>query len=137
MKKRLTFGGIFVLLGLLIAFGPFYLFRVCDVNGISDLFGGGMMHCNHTANWEFVVGLAIVVLAILSIIINVKGVQIALYTLTLISGILALLLPTTLTGVCADPHMHCHAITLPALIILSAIVIVLSVAQLLFAFKAK
>lgn len=166
MKNRLIVGVLFIVLGALVAAGPFTIFPVCGEGLTSD--SGGMGHsmdgkeathavdaaateeiavvegsamsmpmaCHYTAVTELYVGIGIAAIGGLMIVINKKLVRARLSVLLGVAGIFAMLVPTVLVGVCGSAKMECHALTLPALIIVSAIVIAFSGINAIYLFKA-
>ena len=63
MKSKYLSGIVFIILGLLLAFGPSTIFPVCK---------GGMMvmPCQHTAKAELVLGILVIVVGMLLSIIK-------------------------------------------------------------------
>lgn len=166
MKNRVITGILFILLGALIAAGPFTIFPVCG-EGLASVSGGmelsmdgeeaghtadGVsaevmtmdegttmsepMACHYTAVTELYVGIGIAAIGGLLIALKKKLVRAWLAVLLGIAGVFALLVPTVLVGVCGSTKMGCHALTLPALIIVSAIVIAFSGINAIYLFKA-
>ncbi len=132
MKKRITVGTLFIILGLLISLGPSTIFAVC---GPMD--DGKFMKCHWTARAELGIGLGIVLLAVLSIVFASKevraGLLLGIATLSLIS----VLIPTALIGVCGGEHMQCNALTRPALLVIGVISIVIALVQPVILLRKK
>jgi hypothetical protein len=120
MKQRLIFGIPFALIGLLIAIGPYTLFPVCESMGTM------IMKCFWTRRAELGIGAVIAILGFLTILIRSREARLSLAIGVFLNGILALLIPTVLIGVCADPREPCHLLTLPSLSVLSGILIAFS-----------
>lgn len=78
-----------------------------------------VMKCRWTAQAELGIGLLISVLGALLIVFKSKQIRIGLSLSAALNGILALLIPTVLIGVCENAHMTCRALALPALSVLS------------------
>lgn len=140
-QRTAVIAGIIVLLGIVIAITPWYIFPVCEAKGmtshsmspVSEKIGnsqaasmasGMLMKCGYTARAEAAVGI-IVILAGLVLFAQkadkyrkVIGGAIAGF------GILTILIPTILIGVCNAPDAPCRIGTLPALILLGALTIV-------------
>jgi hypothetical protein len=127
MKKRLIFGIPFTAIGLLIALGPYTLFPVCEVMG--DMF----MKCFWTRRAELGIGIIIAVLGVLSILFKPARLGIAVF----LNGVLALLIPAILIGVCDHAHASCRVLALPSLLILSAILIAIAVINGIALFKSS
>ena len=130
MKKNYIFGVLFVIAGLLIAIGPKTIFSVCSSDGEM------VMKCFYAAKTELAVGIAVSILGIVLVFVKNNAAQIATSIALALDGIITILIPTVLIGVCKSAHMHCNAVTKPALTILGALVIVLSVIGIVF-FRAK
>lgn len=132
MKKRITFGTLFIILGLLISLGPSTIFAVC---GPMD--DGKFMKCHWTARAELGIGLGIVLLAVLSIVFASKEVRAGLLLgiATLSSN--SILIPTALIGVCGGEHMQCNALTRPALLVIGVISIVIALVQAVILLRKK
>ncbi len=132
MKKRITVGTLFIILGLLISLGPSTIFAVC---GPMD--DGKFMKCHWTARAELGIGLGIVLLAVLSIVFASKEVRAGLLLgiATLSSN--SILIPTALIGVCGGEHMQCNALTRPALLVIGVISIVIALVQAVILLRKK
>jgi hypothetical protein len=153
---RLATGILFIILGLLIALGPYTIFPVCG-EGLSNYLSPSSqestqmnnsmagssnqssmsstsmtMKCHWTAQAELGIGFVIVVLGILLIVFSSGLVRLGLSLSLVPVGILALLIPNTLIGICDNVHMNCHAETLPALTILSGILIIAAAAYAVY-----
>lgn len=150
MKSRLISGIIFLALGLLIALGPQMIFPVCrspvlgeeaaqsapekDM-GMSEhntgnteeiSFMNAPMKCHWTARAELGTGLLIAIESLLLILLRSSQIRFGLNLAIGLNGILALLFPTVLIGVCGSTRMNCRSLTLPALVIISGLVIAVS-----------
>ncbi|MEI6100344.1 MAG: DUF4418 family protein [Eubacteriales bacterium] len=151
MKNRLLFGIFFIVLGALIAFGPQTIFPVCAVQAAQQSAAQSsaqpsmqmssqsasasdedsktesampmVMKCAYTAQAELPIGIVIAALGALLIVFKSARVRIGLSIALVLGGVFALLVPTALIGVCAGEQMPCRALTLPALVILSVVVI--------------
>jgi len=119
MKKRII-GIIFTALGLLIALGPQFLFKVCEPMG--DM----IMKCHWSARAEIGVGAVIAIFGIALIIFTCKGIRLGFVVGILLSGIHALLIPYALIGGCPMHTMPCRKIAFPAITVISILVIVLA-----------
>ena len=119
-KKGLIWAVAYLVLGLLIAIGPQTIFKVCKSGG--DM----VMPCFYTARAEIVVGAVIAVLGIALYFLRSGLAKVITGILILISSIAAFLIPTVIIGVCDSPHMHCNAVTRPALIVLSSLTFIIA-----------
>jgi hypothetical protein len=130
MKHRVI-GILFIILGGLIAFGPRTIFPVCDAN--LDM----VMKCHWTARAELGIGFVIVLSGVLLTVIQSDRIRLGLSLGIILNGILSLLIPTVLIGVCGGQHMTCHSLTLPALAVISGIVIIAAAVYTLFLYNTN
>lgn len=130
MKERGIFGVLFILLGGLIAIGPQTFFKVCDTTE-------KMMKCHWTAQAELGVGALIAVLGILILVIASRQIRIGITIGIVLNGILTILIPNALIGVCKSNHMHCHALTLPALTLLGIVTVVVGIVNIIYLSKKE
>lgn len=163
MKNRLITGILFIVLGLLVALGPITIFPVCGIHTSTHATGkdagenamkmgdnntatnqdasamsssmSSPMKCFWTARAELGVGIAIVILGILLLLVSVNQIRFRISIGVGTLGILALLIPTVLIGVCKSSRMGCRALTLPALVILNSFVIVISVVNAVYLYQ--
>ena len=130
MKKKIIFGALIFVLGLLIAIGPFTIFHVCKPEQ-SEMY----MKCYQAARAELGIGIIISILGLLSAISASAKTRIGLNISVVLNSVVAFLIPSFLIGVCDGKHMHCHAVALPALSILSAVVFTLAVISIIYNYK--
>lgn len=119
MKNRLT-GIIFIILGGVLAAGPRTIFPVCEVH--MDM----VMTCNWTAQAELGIGIVIALLGVLLVVIRSNQVKIGLSLGIILNGLLSILVPTVIIGVCEGKHMACHSLTLPVLVIIGSIIVIIA-----------
>jgi len=117
MKKRII-GIVFIALGLLLALGPQFLFKVCEPMG--DM----IMKCHWSARAEIGVGALIAALGIALIIFTCTRIRLGLVIGIFLSGINALLIPYALIGGCTMHTMPCRKIAFPAITVISILVII-------------
>jgi len=117
MIKRIT-GIIFAVLGLLIALGPQFLFKVCTPMG--DMF----MKCYWSARAEIGVGAVIAALGIALTVFTCKKTRLGLVIGILLSGINALLIPHVLIGGCTMHTMPCRKIAFPAITVIGIFLLI-------------
>ena len=116
-KIRLT-GIVIAVLGLLTALIPTVIFKVCEA------MDGKFMKCHWTSQTEVAVGIATLVLGVLIVLSKEKAAGAAYAVASAINGVLVILIPTVVIGVCGSADMPCHSGTKPALIIAGALIIV-------------
>ena len=116
-KTRLT-GIVIAVLGLLTALIPTVIFKVCEA------MDGKFMKCHWTSQTEVAVGVATLVLGVLIVLSKEKAAGAAYAVASAINGVLVILIPTVVIGVCGSADMPCHSGTKPALIIAGALIIV-------------
>ena len=121
MRKNYIFGALFVIAGLLIAIGPKTIFAVCNSDGEMT------MACFYVAQTELAIGIAIAVLGVVLAVLKDNAAQITASIALALNGIITILIPDVLIGVCKSAHMHCNAVTRPSLNILGAVVIILAI----------
>lgn len=136
-----------VVLGIVIAVGPQTFLHVCGGGKMAESMGDAApmamsMPCQNVPAAALITGILIVIAGIVLLIATLKKAEGKAITLVLdlafaISGIVTIGIPTFIVGVCQAPHMHCHAVTRPALIVLGAFVVVLAIAGFLRDLRKK
>jgi hypothetical protein len=120
MKKAIILGSVGILLGLLIALGPQFLFKVCG-HGES-----GFPHCHWSAQAEIGIGLLIAALGICMIVFTDEKTRLGLLIGIFLTSIIALAIPNLLIGGCGMMSMQCRKVAFPALTVESVILLVFS-----------
>lgn len=131
MNKTKITGIVIALLGLLTALIPTLIFKVCE--GMD----GKFMKCHWTAQTEVALGIAILVIGILIVLVKEKAAAAAFAVSAAINGVLVILIPTVVIGVCGSSEMACNSGTKPALIIAGALIIVASLINVAFYLTSK
>lgn len=126
MKRKQIIGITDIVLGLLIAIGPHTIFHVCRPDG------GMLMHCNYTAYAESITGAVIVLIGIAVLFVKSRTAQKIFSIVQAVLAVLVFSFPVFIIGVCENVHMHCHAVALPALIILSIILFAVSFIDIIY-----
>jgi hypothetical protein len=124
-------------LGLLIATVPQFLLPVCS--GSIETKAGRFiaMKCFWTGRAELAVGALIVLVSILLFFSRNRSAALPL-NITLVGlGVVALLVPTSLIGVCMSPTMACRVGTLPGLVVLSSLIIVIGLAGIALSIRKE
>jgi hypothetical protein len=119
MKNRAISGIGAIIAGLLVSFGPQYLFKVCE-----PMMGGRFMKCHWTAQGEIGVGILIAALGVLLLIFKSGKTRFGLSVAASLTGFLVLSLPHALIGGCESETMPCRSMAFPTLTVLGILVIV-------------
>jgi drug/metabolite transporter (DMT)-like permease len=123
-------GALLVILGILVILTPWVLFPVCEMEGLYLKTAAGTqmpMKCGWTARAETGMGALIMVAGGLLIARGTPDTRQAVGVFSVATGILVILFPTILIGMCAMAEHPCRQLTLPALEILGVIVIITGV----------
>ncbi len=118
-------------LAILIAVVP--LFTDCESQGQMISLPDGRqisMKCHWTGRAELALGLPLLGVGAVMVASRRKETYRSLSILGFVVGAMAVLLPTTLIGVCANPDMICNSTMKPALILLGVLIMGASVAGL-------
>jgi hypothetical protein len=145
MKKVIICGSIVIALGLLIALGPQFLFKVCDssmpVSASADLDdccaepeinsccgpeASSLPICHWSARAEIGIGLLIAALGACMIVFIDPKTHLGLLIGAFLASIIALGIPHSLIGGCVTMTMRCRRIAFPALTIESVVLLVFS-----------
>ncbi|GBU27223.1 hypothetical protein R84B8_00749 [Treponema sp. R8-4-B8] len=121
MKKSIFTCGVVVVLGLLIAIGPQFIFKVCTPHG------GAFPLCHWTAQAELGMGMLIAALGICLIVFTDSKTQIGLTIGILFASILVIGLPHALIGGCKSSEMACRRVAFPALTVVGIVLLVYSI----------
>jgi hypothetical protein len=121
---------LIVILAILIGVIP--LFTDCESQGRSLTLSDGKqvpMKCHWTGRGELVLAIPLLAVGVLMWFGRRKETQMALGILGIILGVLVILLPTLLIGVCMSADMLCNSVMKPALILMGSLVVVISLAS--------
>jgi hypothetical protein len=119
MKKNIIISAIVITLGLLISFGPQFLFKVCVAGCCGNL-------CNITAQVEIGVGLLITALGACMLVYTDLKTQLGFVIGLFMASLVALAIPHVLIGGCGGLEMDCRRVAFPALTIESVILMIFS-----------
>ena len=122
MKRLITSGVIVTVLGLLIALGPRFLFKVCAIGE------DGVSHCHWSAQAELGVGFLIAGLGACILVFTDQKTHLGLLIGAFLAGIIALAIPNALIGGCHMMEMACRRIAFPALTVESVILLIFTAA---------
>jgi hypothetical protein len=125
MKNRYFVSGITILFGVLLLLIPTVLFPVCSSEEMK-------MACYYTARTELGLGFFVVLMGAVSLFTANAGVRIGCGLAQAGAGILVLLYPAKLTGLCKMGEMLCRMRTFPALIVTGVLLIVLSIGNAVY-----
>jgi len=109
MKKQQIYGITIIILGLLIALGPQFLFKVCTAHD------GALPRCHWSARAEMGVGMLAAALGICLLAFSDPKTQLGLAIGIFLTGIIVVGIPHALIGGCAAQTMNCRKIAFPAL----------------------
>lgn len=123
MKQKITSIGTIVL-GLLLAFGPQFLFRPCPTTE-------KVMKCFWSCKALIVVGCVLALVGLLQLLAKNAGTRRALGIVGLALFLCAILIPTSIIGCCVKDDMACRLLTFPITHSLSVVGLVLQGAALL------
>lgn len=144
MKKNIITGTVVIILGLLIALGPQFLFRVCDhaTVSVTDVGDSGdcggddgcgcgdpvssFPQCHWSARAEIGIGFLIAALGACLIVFAETKIQLGLLIGIFFANIIALAVPHTLIGGCDSMTMACRRVAFPALTVEGIILLVFS-----------
>jgi len=128
MKKAIIFGSIIIVLGLLIALGPQFLFKGCAAHDDS------VPLCFWALRAELCAGLIIAALGICYIIFSDPRTHTGLLIGVFMTGIIALFIarPGVLFMGCEGAQMACNRRAFPVLLILSAVLVLGAVANIIY-----
>ena len=126
MKKVIIIGVVVILLGLLIALGPQFIFKVCKHGE------DGFPQCHWSAQAEIGMGILIAALGVCMIVFKDLKILTGLLIGTFLASFVALFIPHTLIGGCAAITMRCRRVAFPAITAESVILMVFSAVLLVY-----
>jgi hypothetical protein len=132
-KSVKAIGAILIILSLVIGIVP--LFSDCASQGRAIELANGRtipMKCHWTGRAEIAIAIPLAVAGILIIISRRRETLRALSALGVTLGAMAVLLPTSLIGVCTNPDMVCSMLMKPALLFAGALTVATSVVGLVY-----
>jgi len=121
MKKSIIFGAIVIALGLLVALGPQFLFKVCAAHS------GAFPLCHWTARAELGMGMVITALGICLIVFDDPKTRIGLTIGIFFTSIMVIGIPHALIGGCKGDTMACRRVAFPAITVVGIVLLVFSI----------
>ena len=132
MKKTIIFSVAMIIGGLLIALGPFFLFKACSAGCCLSY-----PNCLWATKLTSAMGMIITAVGIFYILYNDPKTQLGMTVVTFLTGIMTLLILHVIIGPCAIKTMACRLQTYPILTALAIFVLVLSGIKILKLRKEK
>jgi hypothetical protein len=145
MKKAVISGAAVLVLGLLIALGPQFLFKVCgqtmaaaaagemadccavpEESGCCAPAASSLPVCHWSARAEIGIGLLIAALGACMIVFTDPKTQLGLLIGVFMASLVALAIPHALIGGCGSMAMKCRRVAFPALTVESVILLIFS-----------
>ena len=108
---------VLLALSLVLAFGVKYVFHSCPVSMEK---GAMIMPCHWAEQAIFATGIALAVMSVLLFVFRKAGERAALSTAMLPVTIMAMLFPQIIIKICMMPDMHCRTTMRPAVIAVTA-----------------
>jgi hypothetical protein len=131
MRNRILSGAAAIVLGLAIAWGPQFVFKVCEPEA------GRFMTCHWTAQAEIGAGMLIALLGLFLVCCPVNDIRLGVTAGVFGAGVLALLFPHVLIGGCRMEMMACRTTAFPALSVLGVLTLAGSAANLYYLIKRR
>jgi len=121
---------VLIVLGALMAIGPWTVFPVCNQ-------GDSTMRCHYTAEAEIVVGSMVVLFALMLIFTRRSESWMVIGLGEAALGVWAILVPVYLIGMCNSSTMECRTIAEPILIFEGLLTIMISLYLVLKGWRAR
>jgi hypothetical protein len=121
-------GVLLILLGIIIILTPWVIFPVCEMHGLFAETKTGTklpMPCGYTGRAETGIGALIVVSGGVLIARKTQDTKQVVGVFSIATGVLVILYPTVLIGMCKLADHPCRQLTIPAFEILGAAVIII------------
>ena len=126
--RSVSLPGVFILLiGILVILTPWYIFPVCEHYGDYVITQGGMqlpMTCGWTARAEAGLGALLIVAGGMVLARNTRETLQAAGIFSMALGVLVVLTPMVLIGMCKAADHPCRVLTLPGLVLLGIAAII-------------
>lgn len=125
MKNKITNILFYIIMGVLLASGPYTLFQVCDTSE-------KIMKCWWSVRAETGIGALLIFSGILILVLKSKEALYAINLYNIVIGIVAIVIPNVLIGGCGKETMPCRSLTFPSIYIISAVVILFSIGNVIY-----
>ena len=114
---------LLIILGVIIAIGPYTLYPIC----------GSSMHgpCQDTGHAEIILGILIAILAAADLFIEDRRKRLYIGIAVIVLSILSILFVTSITGTCDSSMMACNKTGKPGIIAVGAITAIVGVIELI------
>ncbi|HEX3077184.1 MAG TPA: DUF4418 family protein [Lachnospiraceae bacterium] len=119
-KNKLLILIVYLIAAIVYIFGPLTIFKICEAEDHP-------MKCYWSSKAEIGIALILVVVAVLNYFSKTTREKTFLAILAIALGIVAILIPSVLIGGCGMKTMPCQKSTFPAYYVTSAILIVVSI----------
>ena len=118
---------VIIILGVLLALIPTIILPVCDGN--LELVSGKLvpMKCFWMSRAQIAMGIVVVGAGVTALFTTALQSRLTAAFFVIISGIVSILVATTLIGVCANETMACHTGSLPGVIVVDILIILVAV----------
>jgi hypothetical protein len=113
---------VLLILGLVIAIGPFFLYHICDTSMGGD--------CLSTGYAEIAIGAMILVLSAISLFIENDKYRLLIGMIVIILAALSVIFVTSITGTCDSAMMACNKTGKPGMIAVGAVTAFMGVIDL-------
>lgn len=130
MKNRVLSSAVYIVLGILLVLTPTVLLPTCNSESMK-------MACYYTGRAEIGLGILIIILGGILFVFSKEEIREGISIAQIGIGVLILLYPTKIIGLCGMSDMDCRVQTFPALIVISVILIVVSVVNILYITRKK
>jgi hypothetical protein len=131
LKIRLIYGIAIIILGLLIALGPQFLFKSCTAHD------GSFPICHWSVQAEMGLGMLVAALGLCFIAFSDPKTQLGLAIGVFLTGIIVLGIPHALIGGCTAKTMACHKVAFPALTVEGVVLLAYSAVMVVYLEKKK
>ncbi|XKM14309.1 DUF4418 family protein [Orbaceae bacterium ac157xtp] len=138
MTNKLLISVLVFLIGLLVITVPLYIFPVCNPMVMDDGHGHTsikMMKCFWTARAELGIGLVVIACSLVLFIAKNALIRLGISYALIFIALLIGAIPTVLIGICPNTMMLCNMGTLPALMLLSGALLLISIVNSIYLCK--